>query len=61
MELNMSCEIESIQILIHYHVGEMARKPPFYVREILIDLATAQSAHGFAFGYFRLPMGGQGV
>jgi hypothetical protein len=35
-----------------YHVGGMARKPPYYVRETLIDLATAHEAHGFALSYF---------
>jgi hypothetical protein len=62
MGLEMACEIESIQIDMYMsHMGEMARKPPRYVREALIDLATAHEAHGFALGYFHLPMGGQAV
>lgn len=39
----------------------MAGKPPYYVRETLIDLATAYVAYGFALSYFPLSMGGRAV
>jgi hypothetical protein len=45
-------EIESRVIDTFIHVGEMARSPPYYVRETLIDLATGYEAHGFALSYF---------
>ena len=54
-------EIESIVIDTFIHVGEMAWKSPYYVRETLIDLAAGHEAHGFALSYFPLPMGGRAV